>query len=79
MNFDDYEALPNSKLSIILFAGACAGIMEHVVMYPVDTIKVSLSSSKNLLRLNNKLNNLVSENGSEEKIEFLVYVLDARK
>lgn len=41
MNFDDYEALPNSKLSITLFAGACAGIMEHVVMYPVDTIKVS--------------------------------------
>lgn len=40
MNFDDYENLPDSKLSITLFAGACAGIMEHIVMYPVDTIKV---------------------------------------
>lgn len=42
MDFDDpYESLPNTKLSITLFAGACAGIMEHIVMYPVDTIKVS--------------------------------------
>lgn len=41
MNHDDYESLPETtKLSINLFAGACAGIMEHIVMYPVDTIKV---------------------------------------
>lgn len=40
MNFDDYEALPNAKLSVTMFAGSMAGIMEHISMYPVDTIKV---------------------------------------
>ncbi|KAG5674153.1 hypothetical protein PVAND_004137 [Polypedilum vanderplanki] len=45
MNFDDYESLPETtKLSITLFAGACAGIMEHIVMYPVDTIKTRMQS-----------------------------------
>lgn len=48
MNFDDYEDLqiPNARLSITLLAGACAGIMEHIVMYPVDTIKVSIKRHK---------------------------------
>lgn len=49
-SFDDYEQLPSARLSITLFAGACAGIMEHIVMYPVDTIKTrmqSLSHSSN--------------------------------
>jgi Mitochondrial carrier protein len=41
MNIDDYEALQDAKLSITLFAGACAGCAEHLFMYPVDTIKVS--------------------------------------
>ena len=40
MNFDDYENLPNAKLSVTMFAGASAGIMEHISMYPIDTIKV---------------------------------------
>src|SRR5690349_19148183 len=40
MNFDDYENLPNARLSVTMFAGASAGIMEHISMYPVDTIKV---------------------------------------
>jgi hypothetical protein len=47
---DPYESLPNTKLSITMFAGASAGIMEHIVMYPVDTIKVSYSSER--LRFN---------------------------
>lgn len=38
----DYEALPeNSSLSASLVAGALAGIAEHAVMYPVDSIKVN--------------------------------------
>lgn len=41
MNFDDYENLPNARLSVTMFAGASAGIMEHISMYPIDTIKVT--------------------------------------
>jgi solute carrier family 25 iron transporter 28/37 len=38
----DYEALPdNTSLSAQLFAGAMAGITEHAVMHPFDSIKVS--------------------------------------
>lgn len=40
MNFDDYENLPNTRMSVTMFAGASAGIMEHISMYPIDTIKV---------------------------------------
>jgi solute carrier family 25 (mitochondrial iron transporter), member 28/37 len=44
MNFDDYEQLPGSPpLWISLVAGASAGILEHISMYPVDTIKVRKS------------------------------------
>ncbi|KAF9428562.1 Fe(2+) transporter [Podila epigama] len=39
----DYEALPeNSSLSASLVAGALAGIAEHAVMYPVDSIKTRM-------------------------------------
>lgn len=37
----DYEALPeNSPLTANLIAGALAGIGEHAIMYPVDSVKV---------------------------------------
>ena len=37
----EYESLPeNSSLSASLLAGAFAGIAEHAIMYPVDSIKV---------------------------------------
>lgn len=37
----EYEALPdNASLSASLLAGAFAGIAEHAIMYPVDSIKV---------------------------------------
>jgi len=37
----EYEALPeNSSLYASLLAGAFAGIAEHAIMYPVDSIKV---------------------------------------
>lgn len=43
---DDYESLPStSPLPQHMFAGACAGIMEHIVMYPVDCVKVSFVNS----------------------------------
>lgn len=39
----DYESLPeNTPFSVQLAAGALAGITEHIVMHPLDSIKVSL-------------------------------------
>ena len=38
---DPYEALPpTTTMTTHMVAGAAAGIMEHVVMYPVDCVKV---------------------------------------
>ncbi|KAI0272485.1 mitochondrial carrier [Gloeopeniophorella convolvens] len=40
---DDYEALsPNAGLGINMLAGALAGITEHSVMFPVDSIKTRM-------------------------------------
>lgn len=37
----DYESLPpHASLTIHMTAGAVAGILEHTVMYPVDSVKV---------------------------------------
>lgn len=41
MNFDDYEQLPTPSTANNMIAGGAAGILEHCVMYPVDSIKVS--------------------------------------
>lgn len=41
MEFDDYESLPSGNVAIHMTAGAVAGIMEHCVMFPVDSVKVS--------------------------------------
>lgn len=38
----DYEGLDHDSLAINMLAGAMAGISEHAVMYPVDSIKVRL-------------------------------------
>lgn len=43
----DYEALPdNSPLLSQLMAGAFAGIMEHTIMFPVDSIKTRMQTLK---------------------------------
>jgi len=44
MDFDDYEALPTGKMSVHMSAGAVAGVMEHVVMYPVDSVKTRMQA-----------------------------------
>lgn len=41
MNFDDYEVLPSTNVSVNMTAGAIAGVLEHCVMYPLDSVKVS--------------------------------------
>lgn len=43
---EDYENLPTSaSLSTHMTAGAMAGILEHSVMYPVDSVKVRLEDT----------------------------------
>lgn len=43
----DYEALPdNSPLVSQLMAGAFAGIMEHTIMFPIDSIKTRMQTLK---------------------------------
>lgn len=40
---DDYESLPDSTpLTVSVLAGATAGVAEHCVMFPVDSVKVRL-------------------------------------
>lgn len=41
MNFEDYETLPTNNVVTHMTAGAIAGVMEHCVMYPLDSVKVS--------------------------------------
>ncbi|KAJ3247229.1 Fe(2+) transporter [Chytriomyces hyalinus] len=38
----DYEALPNSPTHVNMIAGALAGITEHALMYPIDSIKTRM-------------------------------------
>jgi solute carrier family 25 iron transporter 28/37 len=41
MDFDnDYETLPTENVVTHMTAGAVAGVMEHCVMYPLDSVKV---------------------------------------
>lgn len=41
MNVDDYESLPTTSVTINMTAGAIAGVLEHSIVYPLDSIKVS--------------------------------------
>lgn len=52
MNFDDYETLPTNNVLTHMTAGAIAGVMEHCVMYPLDSVKVSkeLESKHSILQ-----------------------------
>lgn len=39
---EDYESLPaHASLCTHMTAGAVAGVLEHTVMYPVDSVKVT--------------------------------------
>ncbi|NXD43709.1 MFRN1 protein, partial [Copsychus sechellarum] len=45
MEGEEYESLPSGvALSTHMVAGAVAGIMEHTVMYPVDSVKTRMQS-----------------------------------
>ncbi|KAM3955093.1 mitoferrin-1 [Aphomia sociella] len=45
MNFDDYETLPTTQdFTTHMTAGAIAGVMEHCIMYPLDSVKTRMQS-----------------------------------
>ncbi|XP_076032561.1 mitoferrin-1-like [Oratosquilla oratoria] len=44
MEFDDYESLPTGDVGVHMTAGAVAGVMEHCVMYPIDSVKTRMQS-----------------------------------
>ncbi|XP_013784988.1 mitoferrin-2-like [Limulus polyphemus] len=44
MEFDDYEILPSNNAAIHMMAGAAAGIMEHCIIYPLDSVKTRMQS-----------------------------------
>ncbi|CAG2106322.1 unnamed protein product, partial [Medioppia subpectinata] len=44
MENEEYESLPTSDVKIHMTAGAIAGVMEHVVMYPLDSVKTRMQS-----------------------------------
>lgn len=42
----DYESLPpHVSVATHMTAGAVAGILEHTVMYPVDSVKVTYTQA----------------------------------
>lgn len=42
--FDEYESLPTSNSTTHMIAGSMAGVLEHCVMYPIDSVKTRLQS-----------------------------------
>lgn len=44
MDFDEYESLPTSNTTTHMIAGAVAGVMEHCIMYPIDSVKTRMQS-----------------------------------
>lgn len=44
MEEDEYESLPEAGVMTHMMAGAAAGILEHCVMYPVDSVKTRMQS-----------------------------------
>lgn len=46
MNIDEYESLPTGSVAVHMTAGAIAGVMEHCVMYPLDSVKVNNKKTK---------------------------------
>lgn len=40
----EYESIPCASMRVHMLAGAAAGVMEHCVMYPLDSVKTRLQS-----------------------------------
>ncbi|XP_013103437.1 mitoferrin [Stomoxys calcitrans] len=66
MNVDDYESLPTTSLGINMTAGAIAGVLEHIVMYPMDSVKTrmqSLSPATSKLNITATFQNMIRKEG----------------
>lgn len=66
MNFEDYETLPTADVSTHMTAGAIAGLMEHCVMYPLDSVKTrmqSLSGTSSYRGIGEVLQRMVAQEG----------------
>ncbi|XP_066999008.1 mitoferrin-1 [Anabrus simplex] len=44
MDIDEYETLPTKNVTVHMTAGAVAGVMEHCVMYPLDSVKTRMQN-----------------------------------
>ncbi|KAI3405282.1 MRS4 [Candida oxycetoniae] len=63
----DYEALPeDATLAAHLGAGALAGIMEHTVMFPIDSIKTRMQLNLSGMELSKGLLTSISKISSTE-------------
>lgn len=66
MNFDDYEQLPTTSVATNMTAGAIAGILEHCLMYPLDSVKTrmqSLSPTTSSYSIFSTLTNMIKKEG----------------
>ncbi|CAO1434100.1 unnamed protein product [Diamesa serratosioi] len=66
MNFDDYEQLDTNNIGTNMTAGALAGIMEHLVMYPIDSVKTRMQSLSPLRvgeTISSTLSNMIKQEG----------------
>ncbi|XP_023292025.2 mitoferrin [Lucilia cuprina] len=66
MNIDDYESLPTTSVSVNMTAGAIAGVLEHIVMYPMDSVKTrmqSLSPATSKYNITATFTNMIKKEG----------------
>lgn len=71
MNFDDYEQLPTPSILTNMIAGGAAGILEHCVMYPMDSIKV-IKTYRTMKFYFNSL----SSNFTRKLVEILIILIE---
>ncbi|KAH8383976.1 hypothetical protein KR009_011558 [Drosophila setifemur] len=66
MNVDDYESLPTTSVGVNMSAGAIAGVLEHIIMYPLDSVKTrmqSLSPPTQNLNILSTFRNMITREG----------------
>ncbi|XP_037949302.1 mitoferrin [Teleopsis dalmanni] len=66
MNADDYESLPTTSVAINMTAGAMAGVLEHFIVYPLDSIKTrmqSLSPATSNYSISKTFTNMIKKEG----------------